>query len=417
MPCVAAQALVEANYGDHDQLPILAFSVAQTAFGPVSGKTNGMCHLRQLHVANGRVRAGSGRVVSARIYLRPTGFVDAPFGHDGKVARLAGGLLWFSAVEVIGPSGAELVPVAQVEDRLDEAGRIAWANLIASRAALTLGERVIRLDQPQAVGILNVTPDSFSDGGAHMDDPAGAGHAMAAAGAAIVDVGGESTRPGAKPVWEGDEIERILPVVQRLAGSGTAVSIDTRKAAVMEAALGAGATLVNDVSALLFDERSAEIVARANCPIVLMHHQGAPETMQDAPRYERPVLLEVYDWLEARIAAAVAAGIERANIVVDPGIGFGKSVQHNLQLLNGLALLHGLGCPIMLGASRKRMIGALSGEAPAGQRLAGSLALALKGMEQGVQLLRVHDVPETMQAIRVWRGLRDAALTPPGGVT
>jgi dihydropteroate synthase len=190
------------------------------------------------------------------------------------------------------------------------------------------------------------------------------------------------------------------------------VSIDTRKASVMEAALAAGAGLVNDVSALTWDPRSAEVVARAACPVVLVHHQGPPETMQDNPRYNRPVALEVHDWLEARIGVAVAAGIARERIIVDPGFGFGKNVQHNLQLMNGLALLHGLGCPIMLGASRKRTIGALSGEAPPDQRLPGSLALAVKAAEQGVQLLRVHDVPETVQALRVWRGLRDAALTP-----
>jgi dihydropteroate synthase len=358
----------------------------------------------------------------SRTYLRPTGFVDAPFGHDGKVARLAGGLLWFSAVELLrrGPDrrlAAELVQVADLERRLpdlpDEA-REAWRNLTAPRPPLTLGARTIRLDQPQVAGILNVTPDSFSDGRQHADAPAAiaAGHAMAEAGAALLDVGGESTRPGAKPVWEGDEIERVLPVVRQLAASGTAVSIDTRKAAVMEAALGAGAALVNDVSALTFDERAPAVVARVGCPVVLMHHQGSPETMQQDPTYAGPVLLEVYDWLAARIDAAVAAGVERFKIIVDPGIGFGKTVAHNLQLLNGLALFHGLGCPVMLGASRKRMIGALSGEAPADQRLPGSLALALKGAEQGVQLLRVHDVPETVQALRVWRGLRDAALTP-----
>jgi dihydropteroate synthase len=352
-----------------------------------------------------------------RIYLRPTGFVDAPFGHDGKVARLAAGLLWFSTVEItrIDESGivsSELVPIERFEPEPDMAET--WRRLTSPRPPLQAGARTIRLDQPQVVGILNVTPDSFSDGGQH-DDPlaaAAAGHAMAAAGAAIIDVGGESTRPGAKPVWEGDEIERILPVVQQLARAGTAVSVDTRKAAVMDAALGAGATIVNDVSALTYDDRAAASVARAGCPIVLMHHQGSPETMQQVPRYNRPVLFEVYDWLEARIDAAVAAGIDRTRIIVDPGIGFGKTVAHNLQLLNGLALLHGLGCSLMLGASRKRMIGALSGEAPADQRLSGSLALALKGADQGVQLLRVHDVPETLQAIRVWRGLRDAALTP-----
>jgi dihydropteroate synthase len=350
-----------------------------------------------------------------RIYLRPTGFVDAPFGHDGKVARLAGGLIWFSAVEMIGPQGAELVPVEGIEARLGDSGHAIWTNLIAARAPLELGERVIRLDQPQVAGIVNVTPDSFSDGGRFADPEAAiaAGHAMAAAGAAIVDVGGESTRPGSKPVWEGDEAARILPVVQRLAAAGNAVSVDTRKASVMAQALAAGAGMINDVSALTWDPRAAGIVAKAGCPIVLMHHQGAPETMQEDPRYDRPVLLEIYDWLEARIEAAVAAGIARQRIIVDPGFGFGKNVQHNLQLMNGLAMLHGLGRPIMLGASRKRTIGALSNEAPPDARLGGSLALALKGAEQGVQLLRVHDVAETLQALRVWRGLRDTALTPP----
>jgi dihydropteroate synthase len=359
--------------------------------------------------------------MTLRHYLRPTAFVDAPFGHDGKVARLAGGMLWFAAVERVTMEAtrrvsAELVPVERLDELLglgDEAER-AWRNLISPRPPLRLRERVIRLDQPQVAGILNVTPDSFSDGGRFdgAEAAAQAGFAMAESGAAIVDVGGESTRPGAKPVWEGDEIERVLPVVARLAAGGTAVSIDTRKSAVMGAALGAGAAMVNDVSALTYDTLAPELVARSACPIVLMHHQGPPETMQQAPAYDRPVLFAVYDWLEARIAAAEAAGIDRARIVVDPGIGFGKTVQHNLDLLNGLALLHGLGCPIMIGASRKRMIGALSGEAPADGRLAGSIALALKAVDQGAQLLRVHDVPETVQALKVWRGLRDAALTP-----
>lgn len=352
--------------------------------------------------------------MESRIYLRPTGFVDAPFGHDGKVARLAGGLQFFSQVELIGPDGAELVPVAGIDARLDDAGRAAWARLTAARPPLALGARVVRLDQPQVVGIVNVTPDSFSDGGAHQETEAAvaAGHAMASAGAAIVDVGGESTRPGAQPVWEGDEAGRVLPVVQRLAAAGTAVSVDTRKAMVMEQALAAGAAMVNDVSALTWDPRAAELVAKAGCPVVLMHHQGPPETMQDDPRYERPVLLEIYDWLEARIETAAAAGIARDKILVDPGFGFGKNVQHNLAVMNGLAMLHGLGCAIMLGASRKRTIGALSNEAPVDRRLGGSLAFALKAAEQGVQLLRVHDVRETLQALRVWRGLRDAALSP-----
>ena len=190
-----------------------------------------------------------------------------------------------------------------------------------------------------------------------------------------------------------------------------AVSIDTRKADVMTAALEAGARLINDVSALTYDDRSAGVIAAAGVPVILMHHQGAPEVMQQDPRYD-DVLVEVYQWLEERIAAAEAAGIDRARVLIDPGFGFGKSVAHNLELMNGLALLHSLGRPIVVGASRKRTIGALSNEAPADKRVGGSIAFALKAAEQGAQLLRVHDVSETVQALKVWRGLRDQALTP-----
>jgi dihydropteroate synthase len=349
-----------------------------------------------------------------RTLIRPTGFVDSPFGHDGKVARLAGGLNWFAQVELIHDDGKrELVPVEGIEARLDEAMAADWARIISPRAALQLGERTIRLNQPQVMGIVNATPDSFSDGGSYADAGAAAeaGAVMASQGAAIIDVGGESTRPGASTVWEGDEIERVVPVVRQLASGGNAVSIDTRKSGVMTAAFGAGAAMVNDVSALSWDPESAGVVAKAGVPVILMHHQGDPATMQDAPRYD-DVLVDVYLWLEDRIDTAVEAGIAREKILVDPGIGFGKTVAHNLELMNGLALFHGLGCPVVVGASRKRMIGALSGEAPADQRLPGSLALALKAVEQGAQIVRVHDVPETVQALKVWRGLRDQALTP-----
>jgi dihydropteroate synthase len=227
----------------------------------------------------------------------------------------------------------------------------------------------------------------------------------------IVDVGGESTRPGAKPVWEGDEIARIEPVIRQLASAGAAVSVDTRKADVMAAALAAGARMVNDVSALTYDLRSAEVVAAGGVPVVLMHHQGKPETMQHDPRYE-DVVVEVYLWLEQCIAEAEQAGIARDRILVDVGFGFGKTLAHNLELMNNLALFHSLGCPLVLGASRKRTIGALANEAPVDQRLGGSIAFALKAVEQGVQVVRVHDVPETVQAFKVWRGLRDQALTP-----
>jgi dihydropteroate synthase len=353
-----------------------------------------------------------------RTLLRPTAFVDSPFGYDGKVARLAGGMNWFSAVELIAVDGhrrtaTELVPVESIESRLDEDMAAQWQALTGPRAALQLGERTIRLDQPQVMAIVNTTPDSFSDGG-QFEDSAAAGAAgadMAARGAAIVDVGGESTRPGAKPVWERDEIERIAPVIRSLGTGGTAVSCDTRKADVMTAAIEAGARMINDVSALTYDDRSAEIIAAAGVPVILMHHQGKPETMQDDPRYD-DVLVEVYLWLEERIAAAEAGGIAREKILADPGFGFGKNVGHNLELMNGLALFHSLGVPLVIGASRKRTIGALSGEAPVDRRLGGSIAFAMKAVEQGAQLLRVHDVFETVQALRVWRGLRDQALTP-----
>ncbi|MFC7537576.1 dihydropteroate synthase [Sphingomonas sp. GCM10030256] len=352
-----------------------------------------------------------------RTLIRPTAFVDSPFGHDGKVARLAGGLNWFASVELIRVGEriqTELLPVEGIENKLDDDACAQWTRLTSARSPLQLGERMIRLDQPQVMGIVNATPDSFSDGGqlATAGAAADAGAAMAADGAAIIDVGGESTRPGAKPVWEGDEIERVLPIVRQLAAGGTAVSIDSRKALVMEAALAAGARLVNDVSALTWDDRAAEVVSAAGVPVILMHHQGRPDTMQDSPNYPRGVLIEVYLWLEQRIAAAVSAGVPRDRILIDPGIGFGKTVAHNLELMNGLALFHSLGCPLVVGASRKRTIGALHNEAPADRRLGGSLALALKAAEQGAQLLRVHDAYETVQALKVWRGLRDQALTP-----
>ena len=353
-----------------------------------------------------------------RTYLRPVGFVDAPFGHDGQVLRLAGGLCWFSAVELIVFDGVRrvrqvLIPIERLDTMLDEQGKAALSRLISPRTPLTLGARTIRLDEPRVMGIVNLTPDSFSDGGRYGDaaDAVMAATAMLEAGAALVDIGGESTRPGAPPVWEGDEIARVEPVVRPLAATGAAVSIDTRKAAVMTAALDAGAGLVNDVSALTYDAEAMELIAARGCPVVLMHHQGTPETMQRDPRYD-DVLLDVYDWLEARVAVCVAAGIDRERILIDPGIGFGKTVRHNLALLNGLSLFHGLGCGVVLGASRKRFIGALAGEAPVEARLGGSVALALLSAAQGAQLLRVHDVPETVQALRVWRGLRDEALSP-----
>lgn len=355
------------------------------------------------------------------LYIRPVALAESPQSEHGAAKRLAGGLAYASRFAVIRREGGrvvsrELYGLRELEAALpglpDEAGE-QWANLQRVPAPLACGERTVRLDQPQVMGILNVTPDSFSDGGQFMDDPEVA-HAHAAAmleaGAAIVDVGGESTRPGAAAVWEGDEIKRVIPAVERLAASGAAISVDTRRPAVMEAALKAGAHILNDVSALRHDPRSLEFAAASAMPVVLMHAPGEGEDLHGGASYA-DVVLDVFDWLAERRDAAIAAGVARERIVLDPGIGFGKSVADNLALLNALPLFHALGQPLLVGASRKRMIGALSNEAPAHQRLGGSLALAMKALEAGVQILRVHDVAETVQMVRVWRGLRDAALT------
>ena len=360
---------------------------------------------------------------TAQIYCRPACFVDRPHELDDACLRIADTMVWFAAWHVSLRDGltvqSAIVPVpelagwiAAMPDALASTATEQLAAVARPRGALHLGERTVRLNEPQLMGILNVTPDSFSDGGKHVDTEAAIEHgfAMTSAGAAIIDVGGESTRPGAPLVWEGDEIERIAPVVSALTRGGVAVSIDTRKAAVMEAALGTGATIVNDISALRYDDRAMEVVARAGCPVVLMHAPSAKSDPHEGGAYAHP-LFDVYDMLAERIAACVAAGIDRAKIIVDPGIGFGKGIGDNLALVNGLALFHTLGCPLLFAASRKRMIGALDNEAPADERLGGTIALHYQAATQGAQLLRVHDVLENRQALRVWRGLRDAALT------
>ncbi len=369
----------------------------------------------------------------ASLYLRPIWFVDTPVGlAESDFRRLAGGLIWFQGLEArwIGPDGAAgktQVPLglfdcwqAGLPGALGERAATLMTRLSAPRAALTLGERILRFDTPQVMGILNMTPDSFSDGGKLIGDPekaADSGFAMQLAGVSIVDVGGESTRPGAEAVWEGDEIARTAPVIERLAKSGIIVSIDTRKAAVMEAALAAGAGIVNDVTGLTHDPRALEVVAASGCPVVLMHSPSAGEDPHGgAVKYKAgevggtAIDLAIFDWLEARIAACITAGVDRAKIIVDPGIGFGKALADDTRIVNNLALYHGLGVPMLFGASRKRMVGALTDGAPVPERLGGSLALAMKAIEQGAQIVRVHDVQESVQAARVWRGLRDAAL-------
>jgi dihydropteroate synthase len=363
--------------------------------------------------------------MTRKLYIRPIAFADSPQSEEGDAVRLGGSMVWASRFALIVREGSRVVSrdrvaasemtaaLAGLPPELGEAGERQWANLRKVHAPLACGERTIRLDQPQVMGILNVTPDSFSDGGLYLNDEARAlahASAMLEGGAAIIDVGGESTRPGASAVWEGDEIERVVPLVGRLASMGAAISLDTRRPGVMEAGLAAGGHIINDVSALRYDPRSLELAASGKGPVVLMHAPGSADDLHRGANYE-DVALDVFDWLEERRDLVVDAGIKAERIILDPGFGFGLTLAENLGLFNALPLFHALGHPLLVGVSRKRMIGALSNEAPSEQRLGGSLALAVKALDAGAHILRVHDVRETVQAVRVWRGLRDAALT------
>lgn len=271
---------------------------------------------------------------------------------------------------------------------------------------LQCGRHLLDLDGPVVMGVLNVTPDSFSDGGRFFDLPAALAQAerLAEEGAAIIDVGGESTRPGAAPVTVEEEMRRVVPVVERLAGSLVVpVSVDTRTPAVMREVLAAGASMINDVTAL----RAAgalEAVAASGAAVCLMHMQGEPQTMQNEPHYG-DVLGEVREFLRERVAACVAAGIARTRLVIDPGFGFGKTLEHNLELLRDLPTLAAEGLPVLAGLSRKRMIGALTGRGE-GDRLAGSVALAVMAALNGASIVRAHDVRETVDALRIVAAIR-----------
>lgn len=356
-----------------------------------------------------------------KAYLRPLGLSTVP--KQGQSGAPGSGLC-FGACEIIERSPGRIerrvVPVAQWSQTLEELAPETREQLEQAMTRLATPRDSfagLPLDRPHVMGVINVTPDSFSDGGDHAESgPAiAAGQAMAAAGASILDVGGESTRPGAEAVSPGDELRRVIPVIEGLRDLDVKISIDTRRAEVMAAALAAGASIVNDVTALEGDAQSLDLVARSGVPVVLMHMQGTPQTMQKAPDYD-DVALDIYDYLEARLEACEAAGIPRARIAVDPGIGFGKTVAHNLQLLEQLAIFHGLGCPILLGVSRKSFIGRISDGSAPKARLPGSLAAGLAGVARGAQILRVHDVAETKQALQVWQAITLAPETAAVGV-
>lgn len=349
------------------------------------------------------------------LYIRPFGRLCRQTATDRNDVLCLGGRddVAFALAEVIERRGADTQRTVQ---------RAAELALIRTPGVRGVLERLqsprapiagLSFDRPRVMGIVNVTPDSFSDGGLYQCADAAVAHALQleAEGADILDIGGESTRPGAEPTGVEEEWRRCEPVLTRLAGRTRArLSIDTRNAGVMRRAAAAGVHMINDVSALTHDPESLQAAAATGLPVVLMHSRGDPRTMQDRPVY-RDVVLDVYDALQARVEACEAAGIDRARLVVDPGIGFGKTLAHNLALLGSLSIFHGLGCAVMLGASRKSFISRLTGAATMEDRLPGSLAAALQGARQGVQILRVHDVAATRQALAVWEG----SFQPPAG--
>jgi len=350
----------------------------------------------------------SARHRQRRIYLQPVARMPAATAGSAMgpsiVVKGGRGLAFAAAALIVRDGRAVRRTIVPAGDRriLEGVPQELMARLSSPLPPL----RGISLDTPRLVGIINVTADSFFDGGRHLAPKAAIAHGLRLVeeGADIVDIGGESTRPGSEGIAVTEELARVLPVIEGLRGKTRALlSIDTRNAQVMRRAAAAGVDILNDVSALAHDKASLAAAAETGLPVVLMHSRGSPRTMQNNPRYA-DVVLDVYDALERRIGACEAAGIPRARLIVDPGIGFGKTLAHNLALLGALSIFHGLGCAVMLGASRKSFIADLCG-APLPERLPGSLAAALAAREQGVELLRVHDVAATRQALAVWQGL------------
>lgn len=353
-----------------------------------------------------------------RLYMKPDGLLAGRAAVEAvaqnEAAWIAGGPVAFALASIVegspGASTSRILPFADFSGSSETALQRALERICSVRPALA----GVALDRPRVMGVVNVTPDSFSDGGLYDTTEAAVTHAarLIDQGADFIDVGGESTRPGASPVEAERESKRILPVIEGLRGAKAVISADTRKSTVMARAAAAGAGLLNDVSALTHEQDSLAAAAESGLPVVLMHAQGDPRTMQDNPTYA-DVVLEVYDFLEARIDACIEAGIPRERLIADPGIGFGKTIEHNLSLMASLAIFHGLGVPLLVGASRKSFIGRLTDEADPSERLAGSLAAVLAATAQGVQIHRVHDVGDTVKALRVWQAATGIDLACP----
>ena len=339
---------------------------------------------------------------------------------DGGAHRLAGGWARFDDIDLVqrGDDGAYFVSRMALDALLAAADDRNLASAAIERLTSPRPDFAgLGMARPRIMGILNVTPDSFSDGGRH-GAPAraiAAGKAMIEAGADIIDIGGESTRPGADEVSCNQELARVLPPLAGLAGAGAVISVDTRKAEVMTRAAARGAAIINDVGALRGDG-APEAAGKTGAAVILMHMKGEPKSMQRDPVYGfAPV--EIYEFLESRIEAAMAAGIPRARLAIDPGYGFGKALGHNLDIVNWASMFHGLGVPVMIGASRKSSIAAMSRGEAAQDRLAGSLVLGARALDQGCQMLRVHDVAETRQGVAVHMALDGASAADTAGST
>lgn len=359
-----------------------------------------------------------------KFYLQPQGFLRGCSASSAGFKRLNGGDLYFSAVRIIERVGKEVTSVLLYSNGIDNFLKsknnternfieTLLENMTSECAPLTLeGGHVLEWDVPIIQGVLNVTPDSFSDGGSFDSVEAAITQAehMIEAGADIIDIGGESTKPGAISVSVDQELSRVIPVIEKLSSEDVMISIDSRNADIMSSALKAGAQIINDVSALTHDPRALEVVLKSSAPVILMHAQGTPQNMQNNPSYDNAVL-DIYDYLESRVHTCIKAGIAKNRLIIDPGIGFGKTLDHNLEILSNISIFHGLGVPLLIGVSRKRFIGELSGEDIPKQRVPGSITAAMSAIEQGVQIIRVHDVSETKQGMAVFNAIHRKHVT------
>ena len=353
-----------------------------------------------------------------RLYCRPIDLIyntkDDQYNLDCFNQSLVGGDMSFKDIEIILRDESNIYAFRTSIETAREWGLAEGCSETIDKLMLNIAGRragilSLRNDNtPLLMGVVNASPDSFYDGDASLGRQSviARAHSLIEEGADIIDIGGESTRPGSKPISVSEEIDRVISVIENVRGFGVPISIDTSKSSVMQAALAAGASIINDISALTGDPKSLNIAVKSRVPVILMHMRGTPLTMQKNPKYDNP-LLDVYDYLQWRISLCTKAGILPENLIVDPGIGFGKNDEQNLSILRRVSLFHSLGLPVMLGVSRKSMIGNLSGGEPADKRLPGSLATALFAAAEGIQFLRVHDVSETKQALRIKQVLTD----------